>query len=696
MANTSRGIGLRHLNTLLNVGAVGGLTDGQLLELFTTGRDETAEVAFTVLVDRHGPMVLRVCQAALRDSHDAQDAFQATFMVLVKKARGLWVRESLGPWLHQVAHRIASCARLANARRRRHEKQAASMRADYTSASSPDDLREVLHREVSLLPERYRAAVVLCLLEGLTPEQAAQQLGWPAGTVHSRLARGRERLRGRLTRQGLAPGIVGAGLLPAAEPAGAVPPSLVAATGRAAMRIMAGELVDGIVSGSVAALTRGALRTKMMTKLIMLAGAMFALGVAVTGAGMLDGKGKDRDDLTSPPNQQRVHVEPHRVSSAVDLQARETVATGRKQDIIDVQPSPRIQEVMIKQAPRDGDAYKLAISPDGKTIAAGCKSGSIHLLDASTGEKRVAMADVPRGYIRELAFTPDGKSIAGACDDQRLYLWDAATGRLIKELSALGNGERAGLKPRLDSLAISKDGSLVAVGGSGQTSKGATDHRNETTFFEVRVLNEQTGELMWSHFGRRGFLMQLAFSPDGKALASATYGGVRIWDARAGDLRQTLKPKSGTIWALAFSPDNRFLAGYGNASVDAEFACLLTIWDVRTGAIVHSINACPAFGVAVSGTIAFSPDSKSVASAGCGTRVGQGSKAVNYVKLWNVATGALLWTSAEGDLGHVNSLLFSPDGTSIYCCDDSATSRIDAKTGQTRQDLMKVADGPQR
>ena len=125
MAKAQHEISLRHLDSLLNVGAIGGLTDAQLLEMFTTRRDEAAELAFAVLVDRHGPMVLRVCRAMLRDSHDAEDAFQATFLVLVKKARGLWVRESLGPWLHQVAHRTASCARSAVARRRRHERLAA-------------------------------------------------------------------------------------------------------------------------------------------------------------------------------------------------------------------------------------------------------------------------------------------------------------------------------------------------------------------------------------------------------------------------------------------------------------------------------------------------------------------------------------------------------------------------------------------
>src|SRR3954462_954591 len=98
MANGNRGLALRHIDTLLNVGAVGGLTDAQLLERFATRRDEVAELAIAGLVERHGPMVLRVCRAILRDPCDAEDAFQATFLVLVQKAQGLWVRQSLGPW----------------------------------------------------------------------------------------------------------------------------------------------------------------------------------------------------------------------------------------------------------------------------------------------------------------------------------------------------------------------------------------------------------------------------------------------------------------------------------------------------------------------------------------------------------------------------------------------------------------------
>jgi len=679
MPNSKCSVALRHLNTLLDVGAVGGLSDSQLIELFTTRRDQAAELAFAVLADRHGPMVLRVCHAVLRDSHDAHDAFQATFLVLVQKARGLWVRDSIGPWLHQVAHRTAFCARSARARRRHHERIAASAAAELGQGEILDDLREVLHKEVGRLPERYRAAVVLCLLEGLTPEQAARHLGWAVGTVHSRLARGRERLRCRLTRRGWAPGIVGPAWLLATEP-GAVPAALMAATGRAASRFVAGEMVEKIVSASVVALTKEGLRTKMITKLIMAGGATFALGVAVTAAGALGYQATARDDTSSQQN-------------------REPPQARGEPDVIRPQPQ-RPPEIKEAQTEPDGRALALAISPDGKTLAAGCNDSSVRLLDARTGEQRVALAGIPQGYIRALAFIPDGKTIACVCDDSRLRLWDVASGGLLKSVPALGDMDRVGFRPRHpNSLAISSDGSLIAVGGGGTTDKRGILRLDETTFFEVRVLDAKTGELVWSHVGRRGSMDQLAFSPDGKTLASATLGEVRLWDASAGDQMQTLKPRSGTVWALAFSPDNRLLAGFGNTQIEERLACWLTVWNLRSGAIVHSIEAGQPSGATAPGTLAFSPDSKTLASAGVGIRErvgGRGQKGVNHIKLWDVSSGSLVWVSAEGDLGMVTSLVFSPDGESLFCCDSSATTRIDARTGQTRQDLMKVIQGRPR
>ena len=178
------------LKTLFGVGINGGLTDAQLLERFTSNRDETAELAFRALVERHGPMVLRVCRSVLRDAHEADDAFQATFLVLVRRARSLWVRDSLGPWLHQVAYRTALCARSAAARSRQRELRQSEVVASSAGDGARDDLGAMLHEELGRLPAQYREAVVLCLMEGLTPEQAARHLNCPPGTVHSRLRGG--------------------------------------------------------------------------------------------------------------------------------------------------------------------------------------------------------------------------------------------------------------------------------------------------------------------------------------------------------------------------------------------------------------------------------------------------------------------------------------------------------------------------
>ena len=287
MAKGQQGAVLRHVHALFNAGTMGDLTDGQLLERFTAGGGEAAELAFAALVDRHGPMVLRTCRAILHDSHDVHDAFQATFVVLLRRAGSLWVKDSLGAWIHQVAYRTASCARSAAARRRRHEQNAAERATGPVRPEVWDDLGLIIHEEVSRLPRRYRDPVVLCLVEGLTHGGAAQRLGWPVGTVESRLARGRAYLRARLTRRGLAPAVGAIGAILSAERVrAAVPSALVEATVHAAARLVTVQTVADVVSAGVVALTEGVLRTMFITKLRMVGMALLLAGFAATGAGV--------------------------------------------------------------------------------------------------------------------------------------------------------------------------------------------------------------------------------------------------------------------------------------------------------------------------------------------------------------------------------------------------------------------------
>jgi len=293
-SESSRAV-LRPIRSLFTTGSVGGLADGELLERFVTTQGEAAELAFTALVERHGPMVLRVCRRVLHDAHDAEDAFQATFLILARKAGSIRGRESVAAWLHGVACNVAVTAWSAASKRRSHELRAGAVKPQSTGEDDRgwDDLNRVVHQELGRLPERYREAVVLCCLQGLTQQQAAHHLGLPLGTVQSRLARGRERLRGRLVRRGLAPsaGLLSA-VLPAEAACGAVPAALGASTVGAATRFVAGELAAGAVSASVVALTRGVLRTMMLTKLMSLGLAGALVGAVVAGTGVLAQTGR--------------------------------------------------------------------------------------------------------------------------------------------------------------------------------------------------------------------------------------------------------------------------------------------------------------------------------------------------------------------------------------------------------------------
>jgi RND family efflux transporter MFP subunit len=286
LSHENRVIG--QLGQVLTIGTTAALSDGQLLERFATDGGDRAEQAFAALVERHGPMILRVCRSVLTDAHLAEDAFQATFLVLARKGRRLWVEESLGPWLHQVALRTASCARAAAARRRRHE-QAAVRDAAATTRRHPDpDLERLLHAEIGRLPDRYRVPLILCELEGFTQERAARHLSLPVGTVKSRLARARERLRDRLLRRGFTPSAVAAGTF---RPEGldAVPfPNIVKSTSSAALRFAAPR---AILDSTAAILAQGALTAMTMTRWWKLTSLLLMAGVTVSGAGLIASRG---------------------------------------------------------------------------------------------------------------------------------------------------------------------------------------------------------------------------------------------------------------------------------------------------------------------------------------------------------------------------------------------------------------------
>ena len=205
---------LRYLQALYGDGTLSGLTDRQLLERFRSANREQdhddAELAFTTMVHRHAAMVWRVCRSLVRDAHDAEDAFQATFLILVRKAESLRVRETLGPWLYVVAYRTGLSTRSSSARRREVERSAAVLRGEAVERTDRDevvgfdqDLAAAIHAQIMRLPEASRAVVVLCDFEGLSYLEAARQLDLPLGTLQSRLARARVRLRRGLIRQGI-------------------------------------------------------------------------------------------------------------------------------------------------------------------------------------------------------------------------------------------------------------------------------------------------------------------------------------------------------------------------------------------------------------------------------------------------------------------------------------------------------------
>jgi RNA polymerase sigma factor (sigma-70 family) len=621
MTDVRKGGVLRWLRTLIDAGASGDLSDDDLLGRYVSGRDEAA---FEAIVRRHGPLVLGVCRRLLFNSQDVEDAFQAVFLILVRKAASIRRRERLAAWLFGVAHRVAMRSRAQAARRGR------SLVCDVPAADPPSDalwqeVRQVIDEEVRRLPARYRLPVVLCYLQGLTNEEAARALGCPKGTVATLLARARDRLRTRLARRGVAPsaGLVGAALLRYAGPA-AVPESLVRAAVTAAARVAAGGAVAATVSAPTAALVKGVLRDMFWSQIRAIAAVALALALAA-GSGWLV-----RRALTAetPPA-------PAAPGGAKGEAAAEGPKDGRAPD--GDKPAPAWQAKGNMQV-GDGEVKVLGVSPDGKTVSVVLlptnpppnmngpggliDSMAVKLWDADGGRRRATVTDPRRLLLSDVyavAYSPDGRTMATA--ELGLVLWDADKGKLRRELPVEPTTYSA--------VAFSPDGKTVA----GVRADGV-----------VRVYNAETGRERFAARGHKTGGPSAAFTADGKTLATADFDGtVKLWDVARGGVQATYHCKG--AGPPVFSPDGKA------AAADAGGGAI-QVWDLATGKPCTTLTG-PARDVEQL-QLAFSPDGSTLAAGGLdGT-----------LTLWDLTAEKEL-TTLKGHKDAITRLAFSADGKTL-------------------------------
>jgi RNA polymerase sigma factor (sigma-70 family) len=461
------------------------LTDSQLLERFVNRRDQAS---FEVLVWRHGTMVLSVCQRILRNTHEAEDAFQATFLVLARKAGSIGNGGALGSWLYKVAYRVALRARAGAARRRPwgHTTDDLPARAADDEAAR-SDLRRVLDEEIDRLPEKYRRPFVLCYLEGQTNEEAAEQLVCPKGTVLSRLARGRERLRSRLARRGLALSAAAlvTGLVEGTASA-AVPASLVRYTVEAAIPFAAGTAAAGLVPAPVAALSEGVLRAMFLLRVKIATAALLTLAIAGAGLGLISQRTQAGTEWPegSPPvvqGESAVVVEGGEQDLATELVAGDVTAGLGVQNLVvgqDRVRGPGLTEVRGTVKSVDAAAGKITIAtgggreqPAGEMTYALAKDVEVAVGSAfSRGSvfKEGKLADLAAGTAVTLTLAADKSTVESVLAEEPtlrgiLQGVDAAKGTLTVTLPERARDQA----PQEKTIPVAKDAEVVIDDGRG-------------------------------------------------------------------------------------------------------------------------------------------------------------------------------------------------------------------------------------
>lgn len=623
-----------HLLTQLRTLAGGLRADGddaELLDRFLRLRDE---MAFTVLVQRHGRMVLGVCARVLPDRHEAEDAFQSTFLVLARKAPSIRKQASVASWLYGVAYRLS-----VQMKRRQVQRQRLQERASAMSAEPPDlasewrELKPLLDEELHALPEKYRAPVVLCYLEEKTNEEAAGQLGWPMGTLKTRLARAREILQGRLARRGVALSTGLSAPLLAQEAAAAVPRELLLSTAAAAARFAFGE-TPGLSAAVVAAANQ---MVTAMFKTQLKRGLVLALLLS----GLLAGGGLAIERLWSAPQ------EPPLLADA-DLPTPPRPAVPAPDPKLPAGARAHIGDLGMPVAPLP------LFFPDGKRVAylaATCLGPivDIYVYDMTTGKQlyEIDGAQLPYSYWlhtpsgKEL--TPDGKQLLHITPDGtrlltlgegKVQVWDGATGKAVRAI-AFTAPESTRLK---------------------------TDAKESNDAPDIHPA--------------------YAFSPDGKLLACHAFEGICLYDLATGrelrrfgptrDADEFLRTKSwkdSVTHALAFAADGKSIASLRTG----EDVC---IWDVASG---KKLRDLPYQGRPVAtAALLFSLDGKRLALRQRGA-----------LRCWDVADAKVLLTrddeGVHGRPGVQHPLGFSPDsnrlstGSTIYTLADGTSQRVERR-----------------
>jgi RNA polymerase sigma factor (sigma-70 family) len=568
------------------------LPDAQLLQAFVTRHDQCA---FAQLLQRHGPLVWGICRRVLHNAADADDAFQATFLLLARKAR--LVRTSVAGWLCRVAYRVATNAKSSSAQRRSVEKQSAAMSKgsvpiDGASEAGWQELRPVLDEELDRLPDKYRLPVVLCYMQRKTNDEAAAELGWARGTIATRLSRARDLLRTRLTRRGVVlSGAVLALLVSKQAATAAVPATLLQTTVQATAVVAGNVAAAGLIAPHVAALADAGAKALGVAK-AKIATALVAASVALGGVGA-------------------TAYYLHTPAAAVP-QAPPASLAGYQGPVLAVTYSPR-----------------------SDLVATASVDGTVKVWDWPSGQERLTLSK-HENQVLFVSFAPDGATLATASWDDRLRTWDVATGKLKGSVYAHPGG--------VDAVVYSPDGlTLASCGGDHGGEQGGV-HPELSGPGEVKLWDAGTLRLKATLPGHAKWIHSLAFTPDGKTLASGSEDGtVRLWDVARLQTRLTLRGHRSGSRCVAIAPDGATLA---SSSRDGT----VKLWDVDSGLEKRTLRA----DFTQVWAVAFSPDGRTLVSAGDD----------KLVKLWDVPSGRKQ-AALAGHTSWIMSAAFSPDGRTV-------------------------------